>query len=343
MTVRLGNLEFENPVLAAPMAGGPTTPAMVIAATRAGAMGFLAGGYKTQEQLAMQIRDVRLATQTFGVNLFAPNPVPVDPQAFRDYAAAIQTEADHYGLDLGGTSPIEDDDNWLEKVDLLLADPVPVVSFTFGIPDHAVIDAFKKAGTLVVQTVTNAEEGRSAADAGVDALAVQGWGAGGHSGTLTPEQLPKQVTLIELVESIRESVSLPCVAAGGVTTSDEISGVLRAGATAVAVGTVLLRTFESGASSPYKEALAERRYAETLLTRAFSGRPARAIPNLFTDRYDRIAPSGYPAINHLTSPLRKAAAEAGDADRINLWAGTGHAQAREESATETLSRIGRGL
>lgn len=319
------------------------TAAMVVAASRAGGMGFLAGGYKTPEQLTAQISDVRAATGTFGVNLFAPNPVPVDPQAFREYATAIQTEADHYGLDLGGTSPVEDDDHWQDKIELLVGDPVPVVSFTFGLPDQAIVHALQKAGTLVIQTVTNAEEARFASEAGVDALAVQGWAAGGHSGTFTPEQLPEEVTLVELVEGIRQTVSLPLIAAGGLTTSEDIAGVLRVGATAVSVGTVLLRTFESGASSPYKEALAERRQSETLLTRSFSGRPARALPNLFTDRYDRMAPSGYPAINHLTSPLRKAAAEAGDAERINLWAGTGYANATEESATQTLSRLARGL
>jgi nitronate monooxygenase len=105
------------------------------------------------------------------------------------------------------------------------------------------------------------------------------------------------------------------------------------------VGTVLLRTDESGASPVYKAAMAERAEYETVVTRAFTGRPARALPNLFTQRYNAAAPSGYPAIHHLTSPLRRAAATAGDAERINLWAGTGHRHASSEPAASVLARL----
>jgi NAD(P)H-dependent flavin oxidoreductase YrpB (nitropropane dioxygenase family) len=76
-----------------------------------------------------------------------------------------------------------------------------------------------------------------------------------------------------------------------------------------------------------------------VLTRAFSGRPARALRNHFVDRYDAIAPAGYPAVHHLTSPLRKAAAAAGDAERVNLWAGTGFRHAAEGSVAEVLGHL----
>jgi nitronate monooxygenase len=143
------------PVLAAPMAGGAGTPALVAAAARADGLGFLAGGYRTAEALAGQIAEVRADGAVFGVNLFAPHPVPVDPGAFRDYARALAPEALVYGIDLEAAGIVEDDDHWRDKVDLLLSDPVPVVSFTFGIPEAAVIAALRAAGTLVVQTVTS--------------------------------------------------------------------------------------------------------------------------------------------------------------------------------------------
>jgi NAD(P)H-dependent flavin oxidoreductase YrpB (nitropropane dioxygenase family) len=92
------------------MSGGPMTPALVTAAARAGSLGFLAGGYKTPDLLRQQIAEVREQTPTFGVNLFAPNPVPVDPGEFRRYAAAVQSEAAQYGLQLEGTDPVENDD-----------------------------------------------------------------------------------------------------------------------------------------------------------------------------------------------------------------------------------------
>src|SRR4051794_19132209 len=182
----LASLNIAVPVLAAPMAGGPSTPALVTAAAQAGSFGFLAAGYKTAQMLADQIRDVRATTSAFGVNLFAPNPVPVDPGEFRRYAQSIQPVADRYGLDLAVATPVEDDDAWDDKIDLLLADPVPVVSFTFGIPAPSTISALRRAGSVVVQTVTSAEEAELADEADVDALVVQASVAGGHWGTLTP-------------------------------------------------------------------------------------------------------------------------------------------------------------
>ena len=123
------------PVLAAPMAGDPSTPTLVGAAARAGSLGFLAAGYKTAEALAANIAAVRLQAPVFGVNLFAPNPLPVDIADFQRYGHAIRAEADRYGIELAVAKPVEDDDQWRAKVDLLVADPVPVVSFTFGIPE----------------------------------------------------------------------------------------------------------------------------------------------------------------------------------------------------------------
>jgi NAD(P)H-dependent flavin oxidoreductase YrpB (nitropropane dioxygenase family) len=343
MSGPLDALGLSNPVLAAPMAGGPSTPALVAAASRVGSLGFLAGGYKTVEQLAEQVADVRSATATFGVNLFVPNPVPVDPGAYRRFAAAIAAEGDRYGLDLAASSPTEDDDAWPDKIALLLGDPAPVVSFTFGIPSAEVVAAFRAAGSVVVQTVTSSEEARQAAAAGVDMLAVQGLSAGGHSGTLTPGRPPEPVVTAVLVREVRAAVRLPLVAAGGLATPATVAEALGAGAVAVMVGTVLLRADESGASATYKAALAERAHDETVVTRAFTGRPARALPNHFVDRYDAIAPSGYPALHHLTSPLRRAATAAGDPERINLWAGTGHREARAEPAGDTLARLAEGL
>src|SRR5262249_50242108 len=155
-------------VFAAPMAGGPTGPGLVAAAAKAGSLGFLAAGYKTADALAEQIREVRAATSTFGVNVFAPNPVPVDKAAFRRYADTLQPLADRYGIDLREATPIEDDDAWQDKIDVLLRDPPPVVSFTFGIPDRSTIDSLRRAGCLTIQTVTSADEATLAADAGVD-------------------------------------------------------------------------------------------------------------------------------------------------------------------------------
>ncbi|MES3636290.1 nitronate monooxygenase [Mycobacterium intracellulare] len=330
------------PLVAAPMSGGPTTPAMVSAATRAGALGVLAAGYKTVDAVEAEIKAVRAEGIPFGVNVFAPNPVPVDPRRYREYAAIIQAEADQFGLTLP-SEPVEDNDSFDAKIELLLDDPVPMVSFTFGIPPRDVIAALQRAKSVVVQTVTTAEEAEQARDAGVDMLVVQAADAGGHSGTLSPLRPLTPVPIVDLVQQVVATVPLPVLATGGLATAAAVAEVIRAGAAAAAVGTVLLRATESGASATHQAALADPAYTETVLTRAFTGRPARGLRNAFIDAHEAEAPPGYPAIHHLTSPLRKAAAAAGKPDYVHLWAGTGFRQATAEPATDILRRLASDL
>ena len=332
----LPGLDVDLPVIAAPMAGGVSTPDLVLAAAHAGSLGFLAAGYKSADTLRAQIAAVR--SVPFGVNVFAPNPVPVDRAAYQRYAEALRPEADRYGLDLA-TEPVDSDDEWAAKLDLLTSAPVPLVSFTFGVPAPAVIARLRSAGTVVAQTVTCADEARLAADAGVDLLVVQASAAGAHSGTLTPQHLPPPTPVGELLAQVAAAVPVPMIAAGGLATADDVAAVLQHGAAAAMVGTALLRADESGASATHKAALADPARTETVVTRAYTGRPARGLRTSFIDRYDAIAPTGYPAVHYLTSPLRSAAAAAGDAERVHLWAGTGWRHASAEPAAAILTRL----
>ncbi|MFD1932312.1 nitronate monooxygenase [Nonomuraea mangrovi] len=332
-------LSLDLPVIAAPMAGGPGTPALVRAAARAGGLGFLAAGYKTPQAVADEIAAMAGDSVPFGVNLFVPNPVPVDLAAFRRYADLIAGEAERYGIALDAGSPTEDDDHWHDKLDVLRAHPVPVVSFTFGIPSRDDLAVLRATGALLVQTVTTVAEAEAAADAGVDALAVQAAAAGGHSGTFTPTRPIADTPINDLVAAVRRAVDLPLIAAGGLATADDVAAALRAGAQAVAVGTVLLRSDEAGSSAIHKAALADPARTGTELTHAFTGRPARALRNEFTDRYSALAPYGYPALHHLTSGMRRAAAAAGDPERVHLWAGTGFRHATAEPAAAIMNRL----
>ncbi|WP_445160431.1 NAD(P)H-dependent flavin oxidoreductase [Mycobacterium sp. Dal123C01] len=334
----LAQFEMSIPLIAAPMSGGPTTPAMVSAATRAGGLGMLAAGYKTVEAVEAELKTVRAKGIPFGINLFAPNPLPIDPESYRAYAAIIQQEADQFGLTLPA-DPIEDTDRFDEKIALLLDDPVPMVSFTFGIPPRSVIAALQQANTVVVQTVTTPDEAAQAHDAGVDMLALQAAVAGGHSGTLSPQRPLQPVPIVDLVKQVTATVPLPVLAAGGLATPGAVADVIRAGAAAAIVGTVLLRATESGASATHQAALTDPARIETVLTHAFTGRPARGLRNSFIDNHEGQAPFGYPALHHLTSPLRKAAAAAGKPDYVHLWAGTGYRHATAESTAVILQRL----
>ena len=127
--------------------------------------------------------------------------------------------------------------------------------------------------------------------------------------------------------------------AGGIASADDVSKVLTAGADAAVVGTVLLLSDESGASAAHRAGLADHT-RDTAVMRAWTGRPARGLRNAFSDAYEAAAPSGYPALHHLTRPLRRAAAAAADRERVNLWAGTGYRAARQSPAAEILAGLG---
>ncbi len=323
------------------MAGGPTTVTLAQAAASAGAFPVLAAGYKTVDAIAAEIEALRATVAGFGVKLFVPGTGQVDPVQFRAYAVALQPEAGVYELTLGA-QPVEDDDRWDAKLALLLERPVPVVSFTFGLPEPAVIERLRQAGTLTLATVTTPGEARAAEALGVDGLVVQGPSAGGHSGTFDPLRPIGGASTPSVVKQVVSVSRLPVIAGGGIDGPAAVSAVLSAGARAAAIGTLLLRTDESGASAAHKAALADPAFTETVITHAFTGRPARGLHNGFIDRHESTAPYGYPAIHHLTSGLRKAAAAAGDPELVNLWAGTGYRAAREGSVATILGELSGG-
>ena len=333
-------LSTDRPLVGAPRAGGATTPRLAAAIAAAGGFPFLAGGYLTAEALSVQIDAFRqLAGDVpFGVNLFVPGQAGVDEAAFAAYADRLAPLADELDAPIDAR-PVMDDDHFEEKLQALLADPVPVVSLTFGIPAPEAVARLHAVGTCVLATVTNASEAEAAAGIGCDGLIVQGSRAGGHAGTHDPLRAVPKVETAELVREVRERMDLPVIAAGGVDGPEAVAALLEAGALAVQVGTLLLRTHEAGTSAVHRQALADPRFTQTALTRAFTGRLARGLRNRFIDEFSESAPPAYPQVHHLTKPIRTAAAKAGQPDWVHLWAGTGWQSAREEPAAETLARL----
>jgi len=325
------------PILAAPMAGGPTTPDLVAAAATTGSLGFLAAGYLGASDLATDIASVRGRSTQFGVNLFVPDPQPVDRDAVRAYREAIAPEIVTLGAQLGPET-WEDDDDWDRKVDLLVEDPVPWVSFTFGLPDATTVARLRSVDTRLLMTVTDAEEARAAADLAPDGLVVQASAAGGHRGTFDQRRPPGTESLPELVRAVTAATALPVVAAGGVGDRTDVREALQAGAEAVVVGTALLLADEAGTRPTHRRALADADSTTTTM-RAYTGRVARGIRTGFSDRYDVLAPAAYPTVHHLTAPMRRWAAEHGDPDHLNLWAGTGLRGARSGPTAELLAAL----
>jgi nitronate monooxygenase len=325
------------PLVVAPMAGGPTTAELVLAAARAGATGFLAAGYRTPAAVEAELRAV--AAGPHGLNIFVPGPAPADPAPLERYRQLLRAEADRYEVELPPLR-LTDDDHYAAKIELAVTYRVPLVSFTFGVPAPAVVRALRDVGTAVLITVTSADEARAALAAGPSALIAQAGSAGGHASTTSPAGYRGTSTALEVLAAVRAVAGVPVVAAGGTASAADVHALLRAGAAAVQCGTAFLLADEAGTRPAQRAAMLSGEHRETVVTRAFTGQPARGLRNRFTDTYSAAAPIGYPAIHHLTAPIRAAAAARGDASALNLWAGIGFAAARPAPAADIAGMLG---
>ncbi|MBQ1041640.1 nitronate monooxygenase [Micromonospora sp. C32] len=330
--------ELLPPLVVAPMAGGPSNPALVTAAARAGSVGFLAAGYQSPEAVEHEVRAVRAAGVPYGLNIFVPAPAEPDPAPVGAYRRLLLPEAERYGVDLPPPR-LHDDDHFAAKVDVAVAYAVPLVSFAFGVPPAGVVRALRDAGCYVLITVTSADEGRRAVAAGPDALVAQAGTAGGHASTTDPAGYRPRGEARDLLAAVRAVTDLPVVVAGGTSSFEDVARLRAAGAAAVQSGTAFLLADEAGTRPAQRAAMLSGDFRRTVVTRAFTGHPARALRNRFTDVYSEAAPVAYPAVHHLTAPIRAAAARLGDAEALNLWAGTGFASAAPGPAVDIVARL----
>jgi nitronate monooxygenase len=313
------------------MAGGPSTPALVAAVGAAGGIGFLGAGYVTPERLSDDISAVRgTSRRPFGVNVFVGEVPPAARVGLAAYVEEVRLAATRLEVEPG--VPRFDDDHFDAKVDVLCADPVDVVSFTFGVPSTETMRRLEAAGSEIWLTVTSPEEALAAAAQQPAAIIVQGVEAGGHRGVFVDDDDASDLTLLSALQLIAPIVECPLVAAGGLVTGAAIAAVLVAGATAAQLGTAYLRCPEAGTSDVQRAATATT--TRTVLTRAFSGRTARGIDNGFHRAHGATAPRAYPEVHHLTVPLRAHGRATGDADLVNLWAGQPHQLAEARPAGE---------
>lgn len=337
----LDRLEMSNPIILAPMGGGPSTPELAAAVSNAGGLGSLAAAYLSPAQIADACGAVRTLTdRPFAVNLFAGGyhggPY-VDPARMTTILAEVHEK-------LGLPRPVLPDtlsDPFPDQFEAVLAARPAAFSFTFGIPDIDRMLRLRAAGIFTMGTATTVDEARMLKAAGVDAIVAQGAEAGAHRGTFAGPSEEAMVPMVDLVEGVSASVGLPVIASGGIMDGRDIARALNAGAAAVQMGTAFLACPESGASPTYKQELLAAAEDSTVITRAYSGRPARGLRNTFIEMLDKepdaILP--YPVQNAYTRAMRTAAARIGEAGYLSLWAGTGVPRIRVMPAAELVQYL----
>jgi len=337
----LQRLGIERPILLAPMAGSGGTPELAAAVSNAGGLGAWGGAYSKPDDIAAAIRRIRqLTARPFNINLFAggyDTDRRVDPLPMLE----IMREAHaRLGLPPPALPPVPSDP-FDEQLEAVLEARPPVFSFTFGIPASAQIAALKRRGIAVSGTATTLAEARQLEQAGIDAIVAQGAEAGAHRGTFAAPFEDSMIPLATLVREIGASVKLPVIASGGIMDGRDVAAALKLGAAAVQLGTAFLPCPESGAPPAYKRALLDARTDTTVITRAFSGRPARGLTNAFIamveGKEDAILP--FRQQNDLTRPMRNASGQQGVVDFISLWAGQGVARSRTLPAADLVNML----
>jgi nitronate monooxygenase len=337
----LRDLGIAYPIIQAPMSGGATTPELVAAVCNGGGLGSHGAGYLTPDQIASDIRAIRALTdKPFNVNLFAGGYTR-EPKVDASPMLAILAEI-HAELGLPPpTMPAWPPNSFHEQLEAVLQAQPAIFSFTFGIPDADAMARLKARGIVTVGTATTVDEGRQLELSGVTAIAAQGAEAGGHRGTFAAAFEASMIPALILVREMHEKVSIPVIASGGLMDGRDIVESLAQGAIAAQLGTAFLTCPEAGSSESYKNAILSAGTDTTMITRAFSGRPARCIANTFMARLKEcdeiILP--YPLQNSLTRPMRNAAAKRGEAGFLSLFAGQGLGKARAMPAAELVNRL----
>lgn len=341
MNTLIGRLPIEHPIIQGPMGGGPSTPELVAAVSNAGGLGSLGAAYLTPEQIIDAIRRIRsLTNKPFNVNLFAGG---YEKREHVNPVSMLATLAEvHRVLGLSSpTLPAWPADPFADQFEAVLQSDPPIFSFTFGIPGRDAMQRLASRGIPVIGTATTVQEARALADAGVTAIVLQGEEAGAHRGTFIGPFDAAMVPTLTLVAQSVHTVSVPVIASGGLMDGRDAAVALRLGAAAVSLGTAFLVCPESGAPEAHKRAILATGHDTTVVTRAFSGRPARGLRNAFIEtvegKEDTILP--FPLQNALTRPMRNAAAKQGNAGYLSLWAGRGVARARSMPAGKLVTQL----
>lgn len=333
-------LGIRHPIIQAPMAGA-STPDMAIAASRAGALGSLGCAMMTPGAIIDAGRAVRAGTNgSVNLNFFCHKAPEDDPLRSARAVEFLQPWYDRLGA--GPVLPPRETHVpfGADECDAVLATGANVASFHFGLPDPALVDRLKAEGVVILSTATTAAEARWLEQRGVDAVIAQGFEAGGHQGSFLAREGADPTGTIALVPRLVDAVSVPVIAAGGITDGRGIAAAFMLGAAGVQVGTAFLATPECASPAVHKRAVLEASGDETMLSRGFSGAPARTIVN----DYARAAANiddwpDFPLMNAATGPIRKASANAGLGDAVSLWSGQGAGLVRAETTAQVVDRL----
>ncbi len=339
-TVLSKRVGIRYPIIQAPIVENSGKPELTAAISNAGGLGCLSGVHLSVESLQQAITEVRaLTSQPFAINLAATVSTRVDHNRFEHGQALLAPFRSELGLSEKIFTPLAFPD-LAESLEVILAAQIPVVIFSFGLPEPEYQAILQEAGIVVIGMATHLLEAIVLEESGVDFIIAQGAEAGGHRSTFIGHPEQGLIGTMVLTPLIAKHVATPIIATGGIMDGRGIAAALMLGAAGVQMGTAFLACPESGTHPAYKALLLEGNEVATTLSRVFTGRYGRVLRNRLTEalRPHQTELPGFPLQLLLTQELRQAAAEENIPDFMALWAGQGCHLCEERPVNQLLTR-----
>ena len=168
-------------------------------------------------------------------------------------------------------------------MDIIVEEGVKIVFTSAGNP-ASWTSFLKGKGITVVHVVSNVKFAKKAQECDVDAIVAEGFEAGGHNGR-------EETTTMCLIPMIRESVTIPLIAAGGISGGKSMLAAMALGADAVQIGSLFAASDESSAHPNFKNRIVEASEGDTKLSMK-SVIPVRLMKNEFFKQVENAEASG---------------------------------------------------
>src|SRR5215475_10836342 len=317
-------LKLDIPIIQAPMAGSDSV-ALARSVSSTGALGSLACALLSPDGVRVAVRTLREGiTRPFNLNFFSHTMETPDPAAIQGWKSFLRPHYERLGLDIEAVAETRLRLPFNDEMCAVVEEVRPeVVSFHFGLPSHDLVDRLKKQSIKILSSATSVREAKWLESRGCDAIIAQGLEAGGHRGMFLETNIATQLGLFALLPQVRDAVSVPVIAAGGIADARGIVAALALGASGVQLGTAYLFCPEANVPPLYRRALEQSQDHETALTNLFSGRPARGILNRYLQESGPMSDAAptFPYAATLVAPLRAASERTGSVDYMQMWSG----------------------